>query len=312
MSDLLEIWERPAAARIMIAGWQQWADAGDVSSGLPEYLIDHTDARHIGRLVPNGYYLFQIPTGHHLMRPIVKLKDGHVESMDEKGNDLFYAGNDEEGFVIFSGDEPQMNHELYAEAFLDAVQDLGIERVILVGGVYGSVPYDKEREISCAYSLPSLKSELEDYAVRFSNYEGGSTIGTYIIHVAEQRGIEAVGFNAMVPSYDFSHEGLSVQPVVVSEDYRAWYELMQRLNHMGGLNVDLTELAAESRDLVSSWDEKLQQLSQSMPELQVEAYLERVRAEFRERPFLPLGDVWIEGLKGLFDEGSEGPEDEDA
>ena len=55
MSDLVEIWEQPAAAKFMIAGWQQWADAGDVSSGLPEYLIEHTDARHIGQLAPNGW-----------------------------------------------------------------------------------------------------------------------------------------------------------------------------------------------------------------------------------------------------------------
>ncbi|NLD73729.1 MAG: PAC2 family protein [Chloroflexi bacterium] len=311
MSDLVEIWEQPAAAKFMIAGWQQWADAGDVSSGLPEYLIEHTDARHIGQLAPNGYYLFQIPTGHHLMRPIVKLNDGHVEGMDEKGNDLYYAGDDERGFVIFTGDEPQMNHETYADAFLDSVEALGIERIILVGGVYGAVPFDKDREVSCAYSLPSLKAELEDYAVRFSNYEGGSTIGTYIVYAAEQRGIEAVGFNAMVPSYDFTHEGLSVQPVVISEDYKAWYDLMLRLNHMGNLDIDLSELAAESQELISSWDEKIQQLADSMPELQVEQYLDRVRAEFRERPFVPLGDVWIQGLKGLFDEGTEGAEDDE-
>jgi hypothetical protein len=46
MSELVELWEKPSAARTMIAGWHQWADAGSVSSGLPQYLIDHTDARH--------------------------------------------------------------------------------------------------------------------------------------------------------------------------------------------------------------------------------------------------------------------------
>ena len=305
MSELVEFWERPSGARTLIAGWQQWADAGDVSSGLPSYLIGQTGARPFGRLVPGGYYLFQIPTAHHLMRPVVKLSDGHVASIDEKSNDYYYAGDDQDGLVIFLGDEPQLNHEQYAEAFLDAVVTLGIQRVVLVGGVYGAVPYEKDREISCVYSLPSMKAELTEYAVRFSNYEGGATIGTYLVQAAEQRGIEMVGFYALVPSYDFSDAGIAVQPVVISEDYKAWHDLMLRISHMLGLHLDLTGLHEQSRSLVTNWHDKLNQLAHSMPELRVDDFMTRVRSEFHERPFAPLADVWIEGLKGLFDDGPE-------
>ncbi len=305
MSELVEFWERPSRVRTLIAGWQQWADAGDVSSGLPNYLIDLIGARPFGRLVPGGYYLFQIPTGHHLMRPVVKLAEGHVERMDEKGNEFYCVGDAEDGLAIFLGDEPQLNHEQYADAFLDAVQALGVERVVVLAGVYGAVPYDKDREISCVYSLPRLKAELRDYAVRFSNYEGGTTICTYIVYAAEQRDIEIVGFTSLVPSYDFSQTGVSVQPVVIGEDYKAWYDLMVRVNHMLGLAIDLSDLQEQARDLIASWNDKLHQLAHNMPELGVDEFLQRVRSEFRERPFAPLGDVWIEGLKDLFDDTTE-------
>jgi hypothetical protein len=42
MPNTVEFTEHPQAKRLyMLAGWRQWADAGSMSSGLPQYLI-HT------------------------------------------------------------------------------------------------------------------------------------------------------------------------------------------------------------------------------------------------------------------------------
>jgi hypothetical protein len=103
MNKLIELWERPPSGKHMIAGWHQWADAGDVSSGLPRYLIERTQARKIGRLNPDGFYLFQVPGMHHLLRPVVKLHEGHRESLGERRNEFFHAGDKERGFLIFLG-----------------------------------------------------------------------------------------------------------------------------------------------------------------------------------------------------------------
>ena len=65
MDELVEIWEKPTAAEIyMITGWRQWADAGSISSALPEYLVELTAARKIGEIKPGPFYLFQIPGTH--------------------------------------------------------------------------------------------------------------------------------------------------------------------------------------------------------------------------------------------------------
>ncbi|NJN95577.1 MAG: hypothetical protein HC875_16440 [Anaerolineales bacterium] len=87
--------------------------------------------------------------------------------------------------------------------FFDLVETLGVKRVVTVGGVYGAVPYDKERQISTVFSLPRLKTELADYALRFANYEGGVSIGSYLADEAEQRGLEYIVWYAFVPAYDF-------------------------------------------------------------------------------------------------------------
>ena len=64
MSELIELWGEPKPAKSMIAGWGQWADAGMVSSGLPDYLIEQTQAQPVGEIVSGPYYLFQIPGAH--------------------------------------------------------------------------------------------------------------------------------------------------------------------------------------------------------------------------------------------------------
>jgi proteasome assembly chaperone (PAC2) family protein len=300
MNELLELSERPAAGKYMIAGWHQWADAGSISSGLPQYLIAHTRARRIGTIRPDQFYLFQIPGAHHLLRPVVKLDEGYREELEQRRNEFFYS--DDRDSLVFLGEEPHQNEERYAEAFLDAVEELGVERVAAVAGVYGPVPYDRDRDVSCVYSLRGMKEELSQYAVRFSNYEGGATISTYIAHQAEPRGIEFFTFYAIVPSYDFSTRSIVLQAIAIGEDFKAWYDLMRRLDRMFDLGVDLSDLERQGEELIATWAAKIDHLAETMPQLGVKDYLEEVNADFAQEPFDPLSDVWEEALRDLFEE----------
>ena len=302
MNDLLNLWEKPASCEYMIAGWRQWADGGDVSSGLPQYLIDQTHARKIGEIEPDGFYLFQVPGTHHLVRPAVKLNEGHTEELAPKRNELFYSEDDGKGLVIFLGEEPHLNEERYAEALFDAVEELGIRRVAAVAGVCGAVPYDKDRNVSCVYSLPEMKDEFSKYAVRFSNYEGGATISMYLAHIAEYRDIEFFRFCAYVPLYDFSTSSMFVHPTGIDEDFKAWYDVMRRLDHMFKLGVDLSDLKRRSDELIPEWDSRIDHLARAMPQLEVRAYMEKVNSDFEELSFEPLSDLWEEELRGLFED----------
>ena len=166
MNGSLDLWEGPTAEEVyMIAGWEQWADAGEVSSELPRYLVDRLAARRIGQIRPQGFYMFQVPGTHHFLRPEVKLEAGHRKELTRRTNEFYYAESAGKGLVIFRGEEPHLNAEGYADAFFDAVEALGVRRVLALGGVYGAVPYDRDRQVSCVYSLPRLKEELEPYAL---------------------------------------------------------------------------------------------------------------------------------------------------
>lgn len=306
MNDLVKLSTIPKASEIyMIAGWQQWADAGSVSSGLPQYLITHTVARKIGELNSDSFYLFQIPGTHHLLRPEVQFIDGYSERIHPRRNDIYYAELGDKGLVIFTGDEPHINIDGYADALFDAMKQLNVRRGAVIGGVYGAMPYNRDREISCSYSLKSMKSELEQYALRFSSYQGGATIGSYLVDRAKYFDVELFTFNAFVPAYDFSSASSSIQGVRIEHDYRAWYELMRRFNHMYGLGIDLSDLDRQSEELMTSIDAKIEELERTLPQVNVRGYLDKITANFAERPFMPLDDVWEQVLGDIFDDSDE-------
>jgi proteasome assembly chaperone (PAC2) family protein len=301
METAFEFDERPTAREIyMVAGWNQWADAGGVSSGLPRWLIEKTGARRIGRIRPDGFYIFQVPGTHHFLRPMVRLEAGYRRSLEERANDFYYAGDERKGLVIFTGEEPHLDAERYAQAFVEAARTLNVKRVAAVGGVYGEMPYEKDRAVSCVYSLSEMKPDLERYAVQFSDYEGGVSIGTYISHWAERAGLEMAVFYALVPAYDFSSQAQSVEGLRIENDFRAWHELMRRFNYMFDLGVDLSDLDEQSRRLGSAMDEKIGELDREMPQLDVRGYLANLMAEFEEQPFMPLDDMWERELGDLF------------
>jgi predicted ATP-grasp superfamily ATP-dependent carboligase len=303
MDELVQLLEIPTADEVyMIVGWSQWADAGAISSGLPVYLINHLKADKIGEIKPDGFYLFQVPGTHDLLRPQIRLHEGYRQELRAHENEFYYVESGGKGLVIFVGEEPHQNQDRYAEAFFDAVEALGVRRVVALGGVYGAMPYDKDREISCVYSLPRLKAEMERYAVRFSNYEGGSTIGTYLVDRAEHRDVEFLVFYGFVPSYDFSELSMLLSGMRIENDYRAWFELVKRLNYMFGMEIDLDELELESEELTASMDQQVADLDQQAPRLKVHEYLQQLSDEFTERPFMPMDDLWTRELRDLFDE----------
>lgn len=306
MNDILEIWEKPEAEEIyMIVGWRQWADAGSISSMLPQYLIQQTQAEQIGEIQSESFYLFQIPGTHDLVRPVIQFNDGFPESLDTPANEFFYAGDGRRGVVFFIGDEPHLYVERYVAALLDAAAELGVRRIVGLGGVYGELPYDKERTVSATYSRPQLQAELEGLAVNFSSYHGGASIGSVLCRRAAEREIDFVSFYAFVPTYDFSQVSAVGGAIRLDNDFMAWLGVMRRINHLLKLDFDLSDLESRAEELVETIEEKVDELDRAAPQLGVRDYLAKLSEDFTEVPFMPLDDLWEEELRHLLDDIDE-------
>jgi proteasome assembly chaperone (PAC2) family protein len=302
MTNEVNLVERPIAREIyMLVGWRQWADAGAVSSGLPQYLIEHNKAHKIGSIDPSGFYLFQIPGTHDLVRPVVKFKEGYPEYLENERNEFFYSGDEARGIVYFLGDEPHLDAERYVNALLAAAKELRVKRIVGFGGVYGELPYNKERMVSSTYSQKGMKEELDNLAVNFSDYHGGGSIGSYVCRRAAEQGIEYMSLYAFVPTYDFSNMSRNATGIQIENDFMAWLGIMRRVNYLLKLQVDLTDLEAKSQRLLKLMDAKIEEISKSFPEINIEEYLQRLEEEFEEKVFEPLQDLWEEEINRLFD-----------
>jgi len=288
----------------MLLGWRQWADAGSISSGLPKYLAQETNARKIGTIKPDGFYVFQFPGTHDLARPIVKFEQGYPVSLETPHNDIYYAEVDGNGIIYVIGDEPHMDVERYIGAILDLAEELKVKRMVGFGGVFAEVPYDKQRTISSAYSLHSLKPELEKLSVNFSDYHGGAAIGSVLSKRAGERDMAYVSFYAFVPTYNLGQFASLENTIRLENDFMAWVGVMRRVNFFLKTRFDLSELETKSQQLIDVLNDKVEEL-QGLTSSAVREYFDLLSEDFDEEVFDPLDDVWENELKRLLDDETE-------
>jgi proteasome assembly chaperone (PAC2) family protein len=296
-------WQKPQTDDVyLIAGWRQWADGGGVSSSLPQYLIDLTNARKIGEISPDGFYLFQLPGAQQFLRPVVRHNNGLTESLQVMRNEFFYTEVNGKGIVIFLGDEPHLDAERYTRALLDAAKELNIKQILHLGGVYGQVPYDKQRHVHGIISQAHLIDLFEDLSVEASNYHGPSSIGSYLSKRAGEQDIDSIGLYAFCPIYQFGGLENNEKNIVIERDHMAWLTVTERINHMLDIDFDLNELEDLAVELVNQIDAKIAVLDRKYPEMRLDDFFNRLRNNFEEQPFTPLDDIWEDSLRKLGDE----------
>lgn len=289
MTDDLVILREKPEAKYMIAGWRrQWSDGGEISSGLPRYLIDKLGAREIGEFGPEVgkmCFPFQVPGTHGAYRPRVAYEDGLPSRAMHRRNYFFSTGD---GLIIFLGEEPWMRLDIYGQAFFSAVKQLGIQKTVAVEGYNGAAPPDVERNVSCVYSQPHMKEELDRYALRYSNYgsrgRSGPTIGMALISIAHDQypDVEMFRLGAMAPMFPFLTS--NNEPVGITRDHRAFYDIMRRLKFMFSLDIDLSELLTLADNDGRQLRESLERIAEGNP--RAKELIDRARADYNLSPFV--------------------------
>ena len=288
MADELVNFETKPSAQYLIAGWRrQWSDGGGISGGLPRYLIEKTGAKKIGVLgstVSQLCYPFQVAGTHDTFRPLAAFEDGLPSQPMHREKNFYDAGN---GLIIFRGQEPWFRIDIFAEAFFQAIKDLGITQTVAVEGVNGPVPPELERRITCVYSKAELRENLDKFGMQFSSYgsEGrrGPTIAMALVTLAhfQYPDIELVRIGAMAPMFPFLTS--KNEQVGIPRDHRSYYDIMRRIKAMFDLDIDLSELQTlgdtESKDLV----ERLERIASSNPD--AKQLIDGARNDYTYTPF---------------------------
>ena len=288
MPEQLVIFEEKPPAQYLLAGWRrQWSDGGGISGGLPRYLIEKLGAKKIGELGPTVSdlcYPFQVAGTHDTFRPLSAYEEGLPSSPMHRENYFYDAGN---GLIIFRGQEPWFRIDIFAEAFFQAIKELGVKQTAAVEGVNGAVPPDMERRITCVYSRPDMRETLEKYGMHFSSYgsdeKRGPTIAMALVTLAHFNypEIEMFRMGAMAPMFPFV-TGDNEQ-VGISRDHRSFYDIMRRIRAMFKLDLDLAELRALGDNESKELEERLDMISSSNPD--AKQLIDGTRTDYSFTPF---------------------------
>lgn len=276
-------------ANYLVAGWRrQWSNGGRISSGLPRYLIEKNGGRQIGQMtdyVNRMCYPFQVAGTHDAFRPAASFQEGLPHTAMSRQNAFYEIGS---GLLVFLGEEPWYRLDIYTEAFFNAVRDLGIQQTVAVEGVNGPAPPDLERRITCVYSQPEMREQLERHGVQFSSYGSrgrqGPTIGMALVSVAHYQypDIRMFRMGAMAPMYPFMTSNNN--QLGITQDHRAYYDILRRLRSLFKLDMDLSELeqmgSRESQELLDN----LERLGRTNSE--AKQIIDQVRLDYQYTPYV--------------------------
>ena len=234
--ESLRIYSKPKLKNLrMVIGFSGWMDGGDVSTGTIQYLKFKLQAKKFAEIDAQKFYLFNFP-GAMLetaqFRPYTKIQDGLITDFQYPQNEFFY--NEKNNLILFSGKEPNINWDEYANCIFKIAQEFGVKKIYFVGSVAGLTPHTRGVRISCSVSGENQKAELKENGIRFSNYQGPASFTTLLTRLSPEKGVEMTNFVVEIPVYIQTRNPKGIKAVTK--------KLVQLLK----IDIDLTDLSIKT------------------------------------------------------------------
>ncbi len=239
----------------LIAGFEGWPNAAEVSSFSLQHLIDLLKAKRFASIPTEPFCQIS------LNRPVAVIKHGRLLELNLPGNHFYFAkdpiGRD---LILFSGIEPHFRWSLFAERFLGLAQRFGVRQLFTLGGTYDYVPHTNPTVVSALYNHEELKEEILEAGLNLTEYAGPISIHTFLLEAARNRGIKAISLWGHAPQY------------LQARNIRVVYGVLDKLNELMKMEMDLSKLESASdffdqqvNDLVKQ-DPKLQEIIKRLEE----------------------------------------------
>ena len=238
---------------ILIAGFNGWANAGDVTSRSISYLTQKLNAPIFAEINPDPFFNFEAN------RPMVQIQGGQVVSVVKpQGRFHLYNGGDESSdLIIFSGDEPHFQWNYYLRIFLDFAQENDVALIITIGSSYDQVLHYEEK-VSAIVSNASAMNLAREQSLPLLDYTAQGSISLLLISEAENRGMTALGLWAHAPFY------------IHGTNYKLCSRVIETIARISNIDLETFELRAAWESLekqINSLVEKNEKLRQQIKEI---------------------------------------------
>ena len=220
-------------APLLIAGFDGWGNALDVSRGMAAFLIRKLQAQSFAGINPDIFYLYDIN------RPEVEIEAGTLKHLAPPGG-TFYASRIETGpndLVILEAVEPNLQWYRFADELFSLCRQLGVETVITLGSMYDSVLHT-DRIISGIASHPEVLSRLKQKNVIPVSYQGPSAVHSTLQSEGVKRGFQCISLWCHCPYYlqNTEHYGM--------------------MSHLGAVLSFLGQFELDTKDIDARWEER--------------------------------------------------------
>jgi proteasome assembly chaperone (PAC2) family protein len=221
MKDIFKFSEQPKFGRpSWIVGWDK--DAGRLGPKVVEYLHTKMNMRSFCEIEPADFFSLG---GVAIEDNVAQFPEGKFYCCE--GVDL----------VVFEGSEPRFERH----RFLSAISDLAehyckIKELYTIGGTISPIAHTGARKILAVFSQQKFQKELRDYGLEDMTWKGSPAINSYLLWVAQKRGIAGVSLWTQVPFY-----------LAGCEDCQAVKMTLSFLVKRFSLDLDLKDLDNEIR-----------------------------------------------------------------
>jgi proteasome assembly chaperone (PAC2) family protein len=224
---------------LLIAGFDGWGNALNISNGMASYLIRRKEAQHFADLDSDTFYRYDEK------RPRVNIVDGILEGFKPPGGSFFAVKTDadQSDLVILKAVEPNLRWFQLADQLFSICRKLGIRTIITLGSMYDNVLHT-DRIVSGVASSEDMVSRLMEFDITPIAYQGPSAVHTIIQSEGTRRGFKCISLWSHCPYYlqGTTHFGL--------------------LSHLGRLIAEIGNFQLDTLDLEANWKKLKEQINQ--------------------------------------------------
>lgn len=269
---------------ILIAGFDGWGNAMNISTGMISYLVRRFRAKTFARLNPDIFYRYDEN------RPHVHIDEGKLISIFPPGGSLYAAQNISEtrDLVLLSADEPNLCWYRFANDLFGLCGRLGVDTMIFLGSLYDNVLHS-DTIVSASITSEEILQRSKEISLAMASYQGPGAIQSLLLAESREKGFHGINLWSHCPHYlqGATHYGL--------------------MAHLGSLLSLLGGFDLETTDLDEKWavlNQQIQTLVKNTPELQAiidEIRKAKVRGSWERMSNMPDQHGNVINLKDFLD-----------
>lgn len=228
----IEMPDPPLRSPHCIAMLRPWVNVGNVGHTVLGRMARIYGAKEIGRLErPGSFYDFT------RYRPEIKYTGGertvrvpNTMALAGRATERITAQND---LLLLYMMEPHANAEDFNDSVLDLLKTMNVERYVLLGSMYDSVPHSRPLSVTGSVRGWTPPEQFGDVKLGGSTYQGPTSLTSQLAdRASSELGIETLSLIVHLPLY-----------LKLEDDYNGAYRILKAMSDLYGFSADVPEKA---------------------------------------------------------------------